>query len=137
MSEMPSAETVSPAVTGWLGHHERDGGERWVIDPMFAEVHGAISHRRLMALLAAPGWGLPISPLDEHCNCHLPPGYSNQCTTVAACSAERRGVLEVHAIQCYGDRLKWIQEHRPAIYAAQQQLAVPVPAWVDRWLERG
>ncbi|MFF2805522.1 hypothetical protein ACFVUT_37550, partial [Streptomyces sp. NPDC058051] len=128
---------VPLAVTGWLGHHERDGGERWVIDPMFAEGQGAIGHRRLMALLAAPGWGLPVTASDEHCNCHLPPGYSDQCTTVAACPAKRRGVLEVRAIQRHGERLKWFQEHRPVIYAAQQQLAVPVPAWVDRWLERG
>ncbi|MFE7111136.1 hypothetical protein ACFU98_46025 [Streptomyces sp. NPDC057575] len=128
---------VPLAVTGWLGHQERDGGERWVIDPMFAEGHGAIGHRRLMALLAAPGWGLPVIALDEHCNCHLPPGYSDQCTTVAACMVERRGVLEVRAIQRHGDRLKWFQERSPAIYAAQQQLAAHVPTWVDRWLERG
>ncbi|MET9507729.1 hypothetical protein ABZX62_04480 [Streptomyces flavidovirens] len=90
-----------------------------------------------MALLAAPGWGLPLASVDEHCTCHLPPGYSDQCTTVAAGLAERPGVLEVRAIQRHGDRLKRIQEHRPATFAAQQQLALSVPAWVDRWLERG
>ncbi|WP_149182668.1 hypothetical protein [Streptomyces sp. TRM49041] len=125
------------AVTGWLGHHERGGGERWIIDPTFAEGSGAAGHRRLMALLAAPGWGLPLASVDEHCSCHLPPGYSDQCTTVVAGLAERPGVLEVRAIQRRGDRLKRIQEHRPEIYAAQQQLAVSVPAWVNRWLERG
>jgi hypothetical protein len=128
---------VPLAVTGWLGHHERDGGERWIIDPMFAEGAGATGHRRLMALLAAPDWGLPITPLDDHCHCHLPPGYSDQCTTIAAGLAELPGALEVRAIQRRGDRLKRIQEHRPAIYAAQQELAVSVPAWVDRWLKRG
>ncbi|MFT9784701.1 hypothetical protein ACMZ5E_00470 [Streptomyces rhizosphaericola] len=124
------------AVTGWLGHHERDGGERWIIDPTFAEGSGAAGHRRLMALLAAPDWGLPLAAMDEHCSCHLPPGYSDQCTTVAAGLAEHRGVLEVRAIQRRGDRLKRIQEYRPATFAAQQQLALSVPDWVDRWLER-
>ncbi|MFF1297159.1 MULTISPECIES: hypothetical protein [unclassified Streptomyces] len=75
--------------------------------------------------------------LDDHCSCHLPPGYSDQCTTIAAGLAERPGVLEVRAIQRRGDRLKRIQEDRPAIYAAQQQLALSVPAWVERWLKRG
>ncbi|WJV44103.1 hypothetical protein [Streptomyces flavofungini] len=97
----------------------------------------ARGHRRLMALLAAPGWGLPLSAWDEHCNCHLPPGYSDQCTTLAAGLAERPGVLEIRAIQRCGDTLKQIQEHDPAIHAAQQQLVLSVPAWVDRWLERG
>lgn len=128
---------VPLAVTGWLGHHERGGGEHWIIDPEFAEGYGPTGHRRLMALLAAPGWGLPVAPLDEHCNCHLPPGYSDQCTTITGDRAERPGVLEVRAIQRRGDRLKRIQEHNPAIYAAQQQLALPVPTWVDRWLEPG
>ncbi|WJV51744.1 hypothetical protein [Streptomyces flavofungini] len=128
---------VPLAVTGWLGRHELDGGERWIIDPMFANGCGATGHRRLMALLAAPGWGLPLSASDEHCNCHLPPGYNDQCTTLAAGLADRRGVLEIRAIQRRGDTLKQIQEYDPAIYAAQQQLAFPVPAWVDRWLERG
>lgn len=128
---------VPLAVTGWMGRHERGGAERWIIDPEFAEGHGATGHRRLMALLAAPGWGLPVTPLDEHCNCLLPPGYSDQCTTITVDRAERPGVLEVRAIQRRGERLKWIQEHRPAIYAAQQQLALSVPAWVDHWLERG
>ncbi|MFD5124137.1 hypothetical protein [Streptomyces sp. NPDC058385] len=128
---------VPLAVTGWLGHHEPDGGEHWVIDPTFTEGHGASGHRQLMALLAAPGWGLPVTILDDHCNCHLPPGYSDQCTTITAGLAGRPGVLEVRTIQRRGDRLKWIQEHRPTIYAAQQQLALSVPAWVDRWLKRG
>lgn len=128
---------VPLAVTGWLGHHERDGGERWIIDPTFAEGHGATGHRRLMALLAAPGWGLPVTPVDNHCNCHLPPEYSDQCTTITADAAGRRGALEVRTIHRSGGRLKWIQQHRPTIYAAQQQLALPVPAWVDGWLERG
>ena len=127
---------VPLAVTGWLGRSERGGGERWIIDPTFAEGHGAAGHRRLMALLAAPGWGLPVAALDEHCNCPLPPGYSDQCTTITAGLAEWPGVLEVRAIQRRGDRLKWIQEHEPALYAARQQLALSVPAWVDRWLER-
>ncbi|MFK0154380.1 hypothetical protein ACIQVK_20175 [Streptomyces sp. NPDC090493] len=43
----------------------------------------------------------------------------------------------MRAIQRRGDRLKRIQEHRPAIYAARQQLALFVPAWVAHWLERG
>lgn len=128
---------VPRAVTGWLGHHERDGGERWIIDPEFAEGYGAAGHRWLMALFAAPSWGLPVTVWDEHCNCHLPPGYSDQCTTVAGGVDEWRGVLEVRAIQRCGNRLKWIQEYCPEIYAAQQQLVLPVPSWVDRWLERG
>ncbi|MFC8125404.1 hypothetical protein [Streptomyces sp. NPDC057302] len=123
-------------VTGWLGHHV-NGGERWIIDPEFAEGYGATSHRRLSALLAAPGWGLPLSPLNERCNCHLPPGYSDQCTIVTGGPAERPGVLEVRAIHRRGDKLRRIQEDRPAAYAAQQQLARSVPTWVDRWLERG
>ncbi len=89
-----------------------------------------------MALLTAPGWGLPLTPLDDHCNCHLATGYSDQCTAIVAGLAERPGVLEVRAIQRRGDRLKRIKEDRPGIYAAQQQLAFPVPAWVDRWLKR-
>ncbi|MGX1567167.1 oxidoreductase [Streptomyces sp. NPDC055506] len=128
---------VPLAVTGWLGHHESDGGERWIIDPTFAEGHGATGHRRLMALLAAPNWGLPLTPLDSHCNCHLPPGYSDQCTTITAGAARQRGVLEVRTIHRSGGRLKWIQQHRPTIYAAQQQLALPVPAWVHGWLDHG
>ncbi|GAA3904328.1 hypothetical protein GCM10022244_13120 [Streptomyces gulbargensis] len=124
------------AVTGWFGHYERGGGERWIIDPTFADSSGATGHRRLMALLAAPDWGLPLATVDEHCSCHLPPGYSDHCTTVAAGLADRRGVLEVRAIQRRGERLKRIQEYRPATFAAQQQLALSVPAWVDRWLER-
>ncbi|GGT22163.1 hypothetical protein ACK389_10655 [Streptomyces antibioticus] len=127
---------VPLAVTGWLGHHERGGGERWIIDPTFAEGSGATGHQRLMALLTAPGWGLPLTPLDDHCNCHLATGYSDQCTAIVAGLAERPGVLEVRAIQRRGDRLKRIKEDRPGIYAAQQQLAFPVPAWVDRWLKR-
>ncbi|QNT98423.1 hypothetical protein HEP81_08197 (plasmid) [Streptomyces griseofuscus] len=127
---------VPLAVTGWIGNHERGGGERWIIDPTFAEGHGATGYRRLIALLASPGWGLPVKPIDEHCNCHLPPGFSDQCTTVNAVLAEHSGVLEVRAIHRRGNRLQWIQEHCPATYAAQQQLALPVPAWVDRWLER-
>ncbi|MFI6370019.1 hypothetical protein [Streptomyces sp. NPDC050546] len=128
---------VPLAVTGWLGHHERDGCERWIIDPTFAEGHGATGHRRLMALLAAPGWGLPVTLLDNHCNCHLPPEYSDQCTSIIAGAAGQRGALEVRTIRGSGDRLKWIQQHRPMIYAAKQQLVLPVPAWVDGWLERG
>ncbi|MER8062618.1 MULTISPECIES: hypothetical protein [unclassified Streptomyces] len=124
-------------VTGWIGHHERGGGERWIIDPTFAEGHGATGHRRLIALLAAPGWGLPVKPVAEHCNCDLPPGFSDQCTTVSAGLAEHSGALEVRAIHRRGDRLKWIQEHCPTTYSAQEQLVLPVPAWVDRWLERG
>jgi hypothetical protein len=125
---------VPLAVTGWLGHHERDGGERWIIDPTFAEGHRATGHRRLMALLAAPGWGLPVTPWDNHCNCHLPPEYSDQCTTITAGTAGRRGALEVRTIHRSGERLKRIQQQRPTIYAAKQQLALPVPAWVDTWL---
>lgn len=127
---------VPLAVTGWLGHHARDGGERWIIDPTFAEGHGATGHRRLMALLAAPGWGLPVTPLDSHCNCHLPPEYSDQCTSITTGAAGRRGALEVRTIHRSGGRLKWIQQHRPTIYAAKQQLALSVPAWVEGWLER-
>ncbi|MEU6404532.1 hypothetical protein [Streptomyces sp. NPDC046985] len=129
---------VPLAVTGWLNCRERDGGERWIIDPTFAEGHGATGHRRLMALLAAPGWGLPVTASDEHCNCHLPPGYSDQCTTtLTALLAERPGALEVRTIQRHGDRLKQIQEQCPSLYTAQQRLALPVPAWVDRWLKLG
>ncbi|MCL3998143.1 hypothetical protein [Streptomyces lavenduligriseus] len=128
---------VPLSVTGWLGYYERGGGERWVIDPTFAEGHGAVGHRRLMALFAAPGWGLPVTPVEEHCNCHLSPGFSDQCTTAAAGLAGRSAVLEVRAIQRRGDRLKWIQERCRATYMAQQQLVLPVPGWVDRWLERG
>nr|WP_024127715.1 hypothetical protein [Streptomyces sp. F12]AHE40479.1 Hypothetical protein pFRL6_392 [Streptomyces sp. F12] len=127
---------VPLAVTGWLGHRERGGGERWIIDPAFAEGHGAIGHRRLMALLAAPGWGMPVAALDEHCNCHLPAGFSDQCTTIVSGLNAWPGALEVRAIQRRGDRLKRIQEHEPAVYEARQQLAFSVPAWVDRWLER-
>ncbi|MFF3750575.1 hypothetical protein ACFYYH_08965 [Streptomyces sp. NPDC002018] len=123
-------------VTGWFGHYESAGGERWIIDPTFAEGYGAVGHRRLMALLAAPGWGLPVTTLDEHCNCHLPPGYGDQCITVTGGIGDRPGVLEVRTIQRHGNRLKWIQEYDPTLYAAQQQLALRVPAWVDRWLER-
>ncbi|MFE3585745.1 hypothetical protein [Streptomyces vinaceus] len=72
---------VPLAVTGWLNCRERGGGERWIIDPTFAEGHGPAGHRRLAALLSAPGWGLPVTVVDEHCNCHLPPGYTDQCTT--------------------------------------------------------
>lgn len=129
---------VPLAVTGWWrGGLERGGGERWIIDPTFAEGHGVTGHRRLMALLAAPGWGLPVTALDDHCNCHLPPGYSDQCTTSTAGLAEWPGVLEVRAIQRRGDSLKSIQEDSPSIYAARQQLALSMPTWVDRWLERG
>ncbi|MGI5473280.1 hypothetical protein [Streptomyces sp. CA-132043] len=94
---------VPLAVTGWMGHYERDGGERWIIDPSFAEGDGVTGHRRLTALLAAPGWGLPLAPVDEHCNCHLPPGYSDQCTIITAGLAEWPGVLEVRAIQRSGE----------------------------------
>ncbi|MEU4174707.1 hypothetical protein [Streptomyces sp. NPDC026589] len=125
---------VPLAVTGWVGHHE-GGGERWIIDPMFEGGQGVNSHRRMMALLAAPGWGLPVTPRDARCNCHLPPGH-DQCTTTVAGPAERPGVLEVRAIQRCGDRLARVQEDSPAFYAAQQQLVLSVPAWVDRWLER-
>ncbi|GHE14282.1 hypothetical protein [Streptomyces alanosinicus] len=90
-----------------------------------------------MSLLAAPGWGLPLTALDDHCNCHLPPGYSEQRTTITANLCEWPGVLEVRAIHRRGDRLKWIPEQSPSLYAARQQLALSVPAWVDRWLERG
>ncbi|MGW2917733.1 hypothetical protein ACWDBF_07695 [Streptomyces angustmyceticus] len=127
---------VPLAVTGWLGHHERGGGERWIIDPTFADGHGVAGHRRLMALLGAPGWGLPVTASDEHCNCHLPPGYSDQCITITANLAAWPGVLEVRAIQRRGRHLKRIQKQCPSIYAAQQHLALPVPAWVDRWLAR-
>ncbi|MCZ1006817.1 hypothetical protein [Streptomyces lydicus] len=89
-----------------------------------------------MTLLGAPDWGLPITASDEHCNCHLPPGDNQQCITITANLAEWPGVLEVRAIQRRGDHLKKIQERSPSIYAAQQQLALPIPAWVDRWLDR-
>lgn len=128
---------VPLCVTGWVGHHESDGGERWIIDPTFAEGHGAAGHRRLIALLAQPDWGLPIAPLDEHCNCHLPPGYSDQCTTLVAGLAEQAGVLEVRSIRRRGDRLKQLQEYGPELYASRKRLTLPVPAWVNRWLERG
>ncbi|GAA3182941.1 MULTISPECIES: hypothetical protein [Streptomyces] len=125
------------AVTGWMGHHERDGGERWIIDPMFAEGHGVTGHRRLTALLSAPGWGLSLTAVDEHCNCDLPSGFSDQCTTVLAGQGDRSGVLEVRAIQRRGDRLEWIQNRHPALFAAQQELVRSVPAWIDHWLARG
>ncbi|MFK0049403.1 hypothetical protein ACIQU4_35975 [Streptomyces sp. NPDC090741] len=129
---------VPLAVTGWLNCREREGGERWIIDPTFAQGHGATGHRRLTALLAAPAWGLPVAIADEHCNCHLPPGYTDQCTTtLGAVRAEQPGVLEVRTIHRRGDRLKRIEQDNPALYAAQQQLALPVPAGVDRWLESG
>ncbi|MFE5842030.1 hypothetical protein ACFQ7N_10325 [Streptomyces niveus] len=130
---------VPLAVTGWVGHHERDGGERWIIDPTFAEGAGAAGHRRLMMLLAEPDWGLGLSVehLDEHCNCHRPPGENDQCAIVTAGVAGRSGVLEVRAIQRRGERLKWFQENHPAIHAAQRRLVRSVPAWVDRWLEGG
>ncbi|MET9980571.1 hypothetical protein ACFYOI_36760 [Streptomyces microflavus] len=110
-------------------------GERWIIDPMFEGAQDANSHRRMMALLAAPRWGLPVTPRDARCNCHLPPGH-DQCTTTVVGTAERPGVLEVRAIQRRGDRLARIQEDHPAFYAAQKQLLLNVPPWVDRWLER-
>ncbi|MFF4205494.1 hypothetical protein ACFYZ8_33120 [Streptomyces sp. NPDC001668] len=128
---------VPLGVTGWLGHRECGGGERWIIDPVFAEGHGAAGHRRLMALLAAPGWGLPVAVVDEDCNCRLPPGCSDQCTTVSAGLAGWPGVLEVRAIQRRGERLEWFRDHQPVLYAARQQRVLSVPAWVDRWLERG
>lgn len=90
-------------MTGWIGHHE-NGGKRWIIDPRFSEGHGANSHRRLMALLAAPGWGLPVTLRDARCDCHLPPGR-DQCGTIVAGSAEWPGVLEVRAVQRRGDHL--------------------------------
>jgi hypothetical protein len=90
-----------------------------------------------MALLAAPGWGLPVTPVDNHCSCHLPPEYSDQCTSIIAGAAGQRGALEVRTIHRSGGRLKWIQQDRPTTYAAKQQLVLPVPAWVDGWLERG
>ncbi|MFJ3842266.1 hypothetical protein ACIPY6_43245 [Streptomyces sp. NPDC090054] len=126
---------VPLAVTGWLNCREREGGERWIIDPTFAEGRGATGHRRLTALLAAPAWGLPVTVADEYCNCHLPAGYTDQCTTtLGAVRADQPGVLEVRTIQRRGDRLQRIQQDNPALYAAQQQLAFPPPAWVDRWL---
>ncbi|MEU8842963.1 hypothetical protein AB0D97_28150 [Streptomyces roseus] len=36
---------VPLAVTGWLNCRERSGGKRWIIDPAFAEGHGATGHR--------------------------------------------------------------------------------------------
>ncbi|MFI8219939.1 hypothetical protein [Streptomyces sp. NPDC085932] len=90
-----------------------------------------------MALRAAPGWGLPGTPWDTHCDCHLPPECSDQCTTIITGVAGQRGSLEVRTIRRSGRRLKWLQEERPAIYAAKQHLALPVPPWVDGWLERG
>ncbi|MFB6564489.1 hypothetical protein ACFCYH_37340 [Streptomyces sp. NPDC056400] len=127
---------VPLAVTGWLNCRERGGGERWIIDPTFAEGLGPTGHRRLAALHSAPGWGLPVTVVDEHCNCHLPLGYTDQCTTtIASVQADRAGALEVRTIQRRGDRLKRIQQERPVLYAAQKQLALPVPAGVDRWLE--
>ncbi|MFE7057616.1 hypothetical protein ACFVAO_20645 [Streptomyces californicus] len=125
---------VPLAVTGWVGHHE-GAGERWIIDPMFEGGQGANGHRRLMALLAAPGWGLPVALRDAHCNCHMPPGH-DQCTTTLAGTSERPGVLEVRAIQRRGSRLARIQQDCPEFYAARQQLVRSVPAWVERWLER-
>ncbi|MGI5473278.1 hypothetical protein [Streptomyces sp. CA-132043] len=105
---------VPLAVTGWMGHYERDGGERWIIDPSFAEGDGR--HRPPAADGAArrTRLGPAPRPVDEHCNCHLPPGYSDQCTIITAGLAEWPGVLEVRAIQRSGDRLKWIQEHCPS-----------------------
>ncbi|WP_406145519.1 hypothetical protein [Streptomyces anulatus] len=126
---------VPLGVTGWVGHHER-GGERWIIDPTFARGHGPGGHRRLMAFLAAPGWGLPVVPVNERCRCHLPPGYTDQCTTIAFCPAGRPGVLEVRAIGRRGDALARIEEDRPAVYAARQKLGLRVPAWIDAWIER-
>lgn len=128
---------VPLAVTGWRGHSHPTRGERWIIDPMFVNGCGATGHRRLMALLAAPGWGLPFAGVDEHCNCHLSPDFSEQCTTSASGPPGMPGVLEVRAIHRRGDDLRQIQQDHPAIYAAQQQLALPVPSWIDRWLEHG
>ena len=125
---------VPLSVTGWIGRHGRDRGECWIIDPAFAEGSGTAGagHRRLMALLAAPGWGLSLTPVESHCYCHMPAGWSDQCTIVSAGPAGRPGVLEVRAIHRRGDRLEWIQEHDSAIYAAKQQLALSVPEWIDR-----
>ncbi|MFF0216101.1 hypothetical protein [Streptomyces vinaceus] len=126
---------VPLAVTGWLNCRERGGGERWIIDPTFAEGHGPAGHRRLAALLSAPGWGLPVTVVDEHCNCHLPPGYTDQCTTtVASVRPERPGALEIRTIHRRGDHLERIRQDRPGLYAAQKQLAHSVPASVNRWL---
>ncbi|WP_159046539.1 hypothetical protein [Streptomyces sp. XY413] len=124
------------AVTGWLNSRARGGGERWIIDPTFAEGHGAAGHRRLAALLSAPEWGLPVTVVDKDSDCHLPPGYTDQCTTtVASARADRPGALEVRTIHRRGDRLGRIRQDRPTVYAAQEELAHCVPAWVDRWLE--
>ncbi|MFF4331185.1 hypothetical protein ACFYZT_32355 [Streptomyces sp. NPDC001591] len=124
---------VPLAVTGWLNCREHDGGERWIIDPTFAEGRSATGHRRLTALLAAPAWGMPVTVADEYCNCHLPADYTDQCTTaLGAVRADRPGVLEVRTIQRRGDRLKRFQQDNPALYAAQQQLAFSPLAWVDR-----
>ncbi|MEV7296907.1 hypothetical protein AB0N79_35620 [Streptomyces microflavus] len=126
---------VPLAMTGWVGHHER-GGERWIIDPTFVRSDGPGGHRRLLAFLAAPAWGLPVVPVAERCGCHLPPGYTDQCTTIATCPTGRPGVLEVRAIGRRGEALARIQQDRPAVYAAQQQIRLRVPAWIDRWVER-
>ncbi|MFD9724605.1 hypothetical protein [Streptomyces sp. NPDC059072] len=127
---------VPLAVTGWLNSRARDGGDRWIIDPTFAEGYGPVGHRRLAALLSAPGWGLPVTVVDERCTCHLPPGYTDQCTTtVASPRPEQPGALEVRTIHRRGDRLRRIQQDHPALYAAQKELAHAVPASVDRWLE--
>ncbi|WUT01743.1 hypothetical protein OHA46_33850 (plasmid) [Streptomyces sp. NBC_00708] len=124
------------AVTGWIGDLERAGGEHWIIDPTFAEGQNRTGHRRLMALLSAPGWGMPLTTREEHCNCHLPPGFSDQCTIFATGSAEWPGRLQVRAIHRRGERLSQIQEDSPALYAAQRLLHRAVPPWVDRWVER-
>ncbi|MDH6545221.1 hypothetical protein [Streptomyces sp. SPB4] len=126
---------VPLAVTGWLNFRAREGGERWIIDPTFAEGHGPAGHRRLAALLSARGWGLPVTVVDEDCNCHLPPGYTDQCTTtVSSLRPEWPGTLEVRTIHRRGDRLRRIQQDQTALYAAQKELTHSVPASVDRWL---
>ncbi|MEV7416488.1 hypothetical protein [Streptomyces sp. NPDC089919] len=127
---------VPLSVTGWLNSRARDGGERWIIDPTFGEGHGPAGHRRLAALLSAPGWGLPVTVTDEVCNCHLPPGYSDQCTTtVASLQPERPGTLELRTIHRRGDRLRRIQRDQTALYAAHKKLTRSVPASVHRWLD--
>ncbi|MFF9011332.1 hypothetical protein ACF087_36920 [Streptomyces goshikiensis] len=79
---------------------------------------------------------MPVTVVDEHCNCHLLPGYTDQCTTtVASLRADRPGALEVRTIHRRGDRRERIRQERPGLYAAQKELARSVPAWVDRWLE--
>ncbi|MGW4982571.1 hypothetical protein [Streptomyces mirabilis] len=60
---------------------------------------------------------MPLTLRDDHCNCHLPAGYSDQCTAVTIGLPGRPGALEVRAIQRRSDRLKKIQDHSPTLYA--------------------